>query len=401
MATCNLPALLPFCASRADADPTRGGIASGVSRDALRVSVATPSDEKRWADFVEAHPQGVIYQHPQWVAALEEEYGRKSCTLLCHHDSNSGQLRGVLSLMDTKGLPFNLNRHARPRLAALPRTPFAGPLALDSAAAAALLQAAQLRLLNGRSARQLQVRSLDGDLAPLLPGMTSTAWKEIYLLELPTDAAELSWGSLGRHRHRVKGAVNRALKLGVEVREAETEADLRQWYQLYLETMRWHISPPRPYRFLLSLWNRLRPLGKLRLLLAERHRDGHPVLLAGYLFMTCSQTVHCYINGRRRDSLVLHPNDLLQWKAIQDACEQGYRRYDLGEVEAGQKGLVEFKIKWGATPLHSYRYYWPGTDPVAQPSGMPLPGQSLLGNLWRRVPLGATALLGDWLYRYL
>jgi len=367
--------------------------AAGFAPAPLSIRQALPSDENRWANFVEAHPQGLIYQHPLWVAALEEEYGGKSCTLLCQDDH--GELRGVLSLLDTKGLPFTRSGQTAARLASLPRTPLAGPLALDAAAATALLKAATQRL-DAQPHHQLQIRSLDGGLASILPGMTVSPWKEIYVLGLPADPSQLTWGGREK-RHRIKGAVNRAIKLGVEVREAESEADLRAWYQLYLETMRWHISPPRPYRFLLSLWNRLRPLGKLRLLLAERSQDGQ--LLAGYLFLACGRTMHCYLNGRRGDSLPFHPNDLLQWKAIYDSCAQGFHRYDLGEVEPGQKGLAEFKTKWGAAPVFSYRYYYP------PPNLLRGPAQNLtrspLGRLWRYVPLAATAVLGDWLYGYL
>jgi len=364
----------------------------------LRIRECRLPDESRWAEFVEAHPQGMIYQHPAWVTALEEEYGRKSCTLLC--EDERGQLRGVLSLLATRGLPFNWGGQTGRRLASLPRTPLAGPLALDAEAAAALLRAAS-RHDHVQSGLQLQIRSLDSSLADMLPGMAASLWKEVYVLDLPSEPERLRLGTRSKQRHRIKWAVNRALKLGVQIREADNEADLRAWYELYLETMRWHVSPPRPYRFLLALWDRLRPVGKLRLLLAEQRSGARAALLAGYLLLMCGSTVHCYLNGRRRDSLALHPNDLLQWQAISEACRQGYRRYDFGEVELGQRGLAEFKTKWGAVPLRSYRYCFPKPRllPVQKTAARSIP--SLAAALWRRLPLAATASLGDWIYRYL
>ena len=364
----------------------------------LRIREAHSDDQGAWAAFVDAHPGAMIYHHPAWVAALEEEYGRRSCTLLCEDDF--GQLRGVLSLLETRGLPFNWDGNMTgPRLASLPRTPLAGPLASDHQAAAELLSAAARRA-SAPPRRQLQVKSLEDELAVQLSGMAVTSWKEIYVLDLPGDISQLNWGSKEK-RHRIRWAVNRAIKSGVEIRDAEDERDLRAWYQLYLETMRWHGSLPRSYRFLLSLWNRLGPLGKFRLLLAEQRRDGKVLLLAGYLFLTCSQTVHCYLNGRRHDALPLHPNDLLQWHAIQDACRQGLRCYDFGEVEAGQTGLAEFKSKWGAKPVPSYRYYYPSPRSPRLRQGPPSAARNFATSLWRHVPLAATAKIGDWLYSFL
>jgi len=366
----------------------------------LRVREASSSDEPRWAEFVDAHPGAMIYHHPAWVAALQEEYGRKSSTLIC--EDGEGRLRGVLSLLETRGLPFNWNGNATGRrLASLPRTPLAGPLALDQEAAAELLNAASRRV-SAHPGRQLQVKSLDDSLSTHIPALAMAPWKDIYVLDLPPHPSELSWGSKEK-RHRIRWAVNRAIKSGVEVREAGSESDLRAWYQLYLETMRWHGSLPRPYRFLQSLWNRLRPLGRMTLLLAEHCQppEQAPVLLAGYLLLMCGQTMHCYLNGRRRDSLALHPNDLLQWHAIHEACRLGFRSYDFGEVEAGQRGLAEFKTKWGAKPVPSFRYYYPATRRLPAQSASPGLAYSLATRMWRYMPLPATAAVGDWLYSYL
>jgi hypothetical protein len=72
----------------------------------------------------------------------------------------------------------------------------------------------------------------------------------------------------------IKWAVNKATRLGVKVREAQTERELQVWYGLYLQTMRRLVVVPKPYRFFQLAWQRLRPRGLLRLLLAERCEAG-------------------------------------------------------------------------------------------------------------------------------
>ncbi len=354
--------------------------------------------DPRWEAFVVSHPQCTIYHHPAWLIALEQEYGKPVLGLACL--DALGKVYGVLPLMQTRGLPFNWGAQVvGRRLSSLPRTPIAGPLSLsDEAARLLLAQAAdRVRQISGC---QLQVKSMSPDLADLLEGFAGTVWKEIYVLELPEHYDDLHFGDRVT-RHRVKGAVNRALKLGVQVRKADTDKDLREWYTLYLETMRWHGSIPRPYRFFAALWNQLYPRGQMSLLLAEHHRDHQSTLLSGYMLLMCGQTVHCYLNGRRRDQLGLHPNDILQWQAIQDACREGFRRYDFGEVEEGQEGLIAFKVKWGAKPIRSYRYYYPMPKvlPVLSPSAGAV--QNAAQKLWKYVPLKITTYVGDVVNGYL
>lgn len=355
-------------------------------------------NDPRWEEFVASHPDGSIYHHPAWLRALEEEYGQRVVCLACVDSFN--QLVGVLPLMSTRGLPFNWGgQFIGRRLASLPRTPIAGPLTVDDAATAMLLRAG-VDLVQGVSGLQLQVKSMCPKLDALCNRLVGAPWKEMYILDLPEKPEELRFGDRAT-RHRVKGAVNRALKLGVSVRAADSEHDLVAWYNLYLETIRWHGSIPKNYRFFSSLWRQLHPRGQMELLLAEHRQGGQATLLSGYMLLMCSKTVHCYLNGRRRDQLGLHPNDLLQWHAIQEACRRGYRRYDFGEVEEGQEGLIGFKVKWGARPLRSHRYYYPTPRkiPVVAASGGAV--ECLSKWVWRHVPLRAATFLSDWLYSYL
>jgi hypothetical protein len=238
---------------------------------------------------------------------------------------------------------------------------------------------------------------LDG----LVDGLTGRPWEATYVLDLPERLDQLRFGN-SRNHGRIKWAINKAAREGVQVRAAETVRDLRAWYGLYLDVMREHAVPPRPYRFFAALWAHLRPHGLLRLLLAEQRGTGGGRLLAGSLFLLCNQTVFYAFNGRRREDLALRPNDVIQWQAIHDACRDGFRRYDFGEVPEGNASLAEFKSKWGAHAGRIYRYYYPAPRELEagtfRSGGHP---RQVVNSAWRRLPLPVTALLGDSLYRYL
>ncbi|MDP8924334.1 MAG: GNAT family N-acetyltransferase [Chloroflexota bacterium] len=357
--------------------------------DILRLVAVDPRSDPRWAPFVAAHPDGTVYHHPAWLRLLERVYGYTPMHLACETDE--GHLRGVLPLFRTRGLITGRG------LASLPRTPVAGPLAHDRRALAALVSAA-IERVRAEPGGKLQFRILSTELDGLAEGLVGTPWETTYVLDLPQNSATLRFGN-SRNHGRIKWAVNKAERLGVRVRPAETERELRAWYELYLDAMRWHVVPPRPYRFFQACWRELRPSGLMRLLLAEQVEAGRSRLLAGSLLLMFGHTVFYAFNGRRRDDLSLQPNNALQWRAIHDACREGYRRYDLGAVMEGNVGLADFKAKWGAEPRHVHKFYYPGLW-ESEPGTVPVGGKvrRAADAAWRRLPLRATALIGNIVY---
>jgi CelD/BcsL family acetyltransferase involved in cellulose biosynthesis len=353
-----------------------------------------PRTDPRWEAFVAGHPHGLVYHHPAWLEVLDHEYGERTVMLGC--EDEHGELQGVLPLCATRGVPFGVGGPlVGPRLSSLPRTPIGGPLTSCGEAASALVHAAVARL---DGVRRLELRPPPG--AQRIPDAKPTPWCLSYVAELPDDPAQLRFGNARAHA-TIKRAVNKSIRAGVRVRPAESEAELRAWYRLYLQTMREHVAPPRPYSFFLAVWRLLRPRGLSRLLVAEIPENGGRRLLAGSLFFTFGATVSFAFNGRDSRALALRPNDAIHWEAIHDACREGYKHYDLGEVTHDQPGLGRFKAKWGAEPRPLVRYYHP---PLSGLSGAATQSRWVSGlkrAIWPRLPLGATEVIGTRLYRYL
>ena len=348
-------------------------------------------DESRWRTLVEAHPDGLVYHHPAWIETLHAAYGYEPLVLGAEEDG--GALAGVLPLMRKRGLATGK------RLSSLPHTPVAGPLASDPGAAKALTEAAAARA-HAERGTGLELKSaatLDAADGALEGG----AWSTSYSLPLPASVDELRFGN-SRNHGRIKWAVNKASRSGVEVREAKSEEELARWHRLYLETMRWHVVPPRPYAFFRAAWEILRPPGLMRLLLAERAAGGESRIIAGSMLFTGSATVLYAYNGRAASELASRPNDVIQWHAIHDAVAAGARQYDFGEVEEDQQGLTEFKKKWGAQPVTLYRYTLKDGKRGRTPSsGSPGRARRLAERVWRRLPLPVTERLGAAAYRRL
>lgn len=361
------------------------------SREPEGVVEVDPCGDVRWKNFVTAHPEGLIYHHPLWLQVLEQAYGYECFGLAYQNDV--GELEGVLPVARSQS---PLTGH---QLSSLPRTPVAGPLALDTGRNTSLVEAA-VRMTLFQPGTRLQLKSAKPLVDVDVMGLRSQVWDATYILMLPDNPMELRFGD-ARNHSRIRWAVRKAARLGVRVRPAEKEDEVRSWYDLYLDTMRWHAIPPRPYRFFEACWKLLGPAGHFRLLLAEYQEGPQRRLLAGSVFFMAGQTIFYAFNGRRRKDLSLRPNDAIHWRAIHDACYEGFRRYDFGEVVDDNRGLAQFKSKWSAEPSRLYRYYYPTQRELE--TGLLRPGtrtRRVVDAAWRRLPIKGTAVLGDFLHRF-
>lgn len=357
--------------------------------------------DPRWDEFVCSHPDALVFHHSAWLRTLEREYGSPLLALAC--EDAKGRIHGVLPLAFTRGLPFGLGGlGTRRRLSSLPRTPVAGPVAASQAALVALAQAAVERA-RAEPGLLLQLKLSEPSLDGIVDGLVGAPWRLTYVFDLPAEPDAVRFGN-SRNHARIRWAVNKAARSGVHVRLADSEAELRDWYSLYLEVNRWRLLPPRPYRLFQAAWELMRPLGLMRLLLAERHSPGHNRIVAGSMLLMLGSTVFYSFHGHLRETLPLRTNDVIQWHAIQAAVREGFRRYDFGEVAQENSDLAAFKRKWGTHPRRLHRYYSPAPSAVDAGYGL-LESDSRARRVgtkaWRRVPLQATAFMGDRVYRYL
>jgi hypothetical protein len=73
----------------------------------------------------------------------------------------------------------------------------------------------------------------------------------------------------------------------------------------------------------------------------------------------------------------------------------------MGEVPEGHYGLADFKGKWGTDEKWLYRYYYPAPQEFESGTLSTSRTTQVMSAVWRRLPLKATMLIGNWIYRYL
>ncbi len=364
-----------------------------IKRDYKFLSVKESSVEgiyTDWLKYVNSHQDAEIYNHPLWVKALEHEYNRKAVILYCE-DENS-EIKGVLPLFPTLGIPFKKSELvAAKRLASLPRTPIGGFL-FDNDNIGRLLIEKAIEKVKDSPKTLLQMKSLCDNLNNNIDGLYKIPWRTAYYIELPENPESIRFGNKKQHYNRRKDA-GRAKELGIVIRKSETEDDLKNWYKLYSETMRWHAVPVRSYRFFKFLWQNFEPRNLFTLLLAESKEAGKTILHSGSLFLKFNKTISYAFNGRRESALINHANDYLQWVAIHRASKDGFKYYDMGEA-SDNNSLSMFKVKWGCSTRQIYHYYYPQGHNMNTENIDISKDESFIKKIWRKLPLPVTNNLG-------
>jgi hypothetical protein len=302
--------------------------------------------------------------------------------------------------MPTLGLPLKLcDLVTARRYSSLPRTPLGGMLSNNEYISKALIDEA-INRVNSRANTFLQLKSYSPDLNRNNNIIDKIVWRPSFFIELPDDPSKVRFGNKKQH-HRVKWAVNKAKKIGITVREASTEEDIKNWYKIYLKTMRWHAVAVRPYRFFKFLWENLRPKELLTVLMAKVGSESNKQLLSGSFFLHFNKTFFYSFNGRCKEGLVAHANDLIQWTAIHRAVEKGYSQYDMGEVSGCNNSLAHFKTKWGCISKPVYHYYYPLNKKMKDKEIDIAKDETLRKLIWRNIPLPITKEWGILTNRFL
>jgi serine/alanine adding enzyme len=356
-----------------------------------------PVTDHRYDEFVSGCSRAGAYHAGAWARILSSAYGARPRYLALADDE--GELKAVLPLMASRGAVSGR------RLRSLPVVPFAGPAGTSLDAEAALAGAA-CRVADERGT-PLMMNARTPGYEEHVPQLRCVTVNPTWVTPLTGDADGLrrGWKKSSNNLFR---SIAKSEKAGIRVREGQGDSDLRDFYRLYLGTMRRHRSLPRAWRQMKLDQSMLGPSGVFRLFIAEH--ESRPVAAA--IFHAFGDTVDLLYNGSDDSARDLRPNFALYWHAINWAIEHGYRRFDWGEAQEGGP-LSRFKAQWSADRVAAYRYDYnpsgaPGesradrirnTHDVFDAPGERGRGQRAVDAVWARTPLTLTRAAGSLVYR--
>lgn len=210
----------------------------------------------------------------------------------------------------------------------------------------AALEALEKGLLHeGRRARTITVYSWPHiEMSPFLAsGFRRRQLQGNVVLDL-TVGAEALFQQFAKDRRR---NIRFAEKNGVSVRIATTREDFLRAYDVYLAWVDAKSNEAKGEKRTFENFESAQQLtGNRRLFLAEY--SGKVIAINTFRFYS-GGLFESAANFSLNEFLHLKPNDLLQWRGIEWACSQGFRRHSLG-------GAHPFLTRFGGTLVPVVRY---------------------------------------------
>jgi FemAB-related protein (PEP-CTERM system-associated) len=332
------------------------------------------TETMEWDAFVRTSPEGTPFHLVAWKRAVEDAFGHRAHYLVATHE---GAIRGVLPLFAVKGLLGGRG------LISVPYAVYGGVCASTAEARRALLDAAAA-LARERGAAYIELRQRQ-DLG----------------LDLPTKALYVSFSrpisksedenllAIPRKQRRM---TRQGAKHGLRVEIGRNHFDA--FYEVYAHSLRNLGSPVFPRALLRGVFDHF---GKECDLLSVWQGNR---LVAGVMTLYYEDQVLPYYGGALREAFPYAVNDFMYWELMCHGARNGYRVFDFGRSREGT-GPYHFKRHWGFEPVPlPYQYVLLDGRPLPNlsPSN---PHFALATNIWKRLPLPITKLVGPTLTRYL
>lgn len=345
---------------------------TGTSTD-LRVGTLDESTATRWDAFVESCPQATFFHRAGWKTVVEKSFGHTVHGLFVECD---GALRAVVLL-----------GHIRSRLFgnALISNPFCvygGIAALDDVAAAALDEAA-CALARRLGVDYLEYRNRSRQY-PARPN------KDLYVTfrkELAPTAEE----NLLSIPRKQRAMIRKGMQAGLV---SVIDADVERCHQLYADSVRNLGTPVFGKSYFRNLAQQFGPACEV---LTVTHQGRAVSSVLSFYFR---DEVLPYYGGGGNAARDLKANDFMYWELMRRSCERGVRMFDYGRSKEGT-GSYSFKKNWGFEPEPLY-YEYQLINARAIPNVSPTnPKYRLFIDLWKRLPLPVTRLIGPCIARNL
>jgi Acetyltransferase (GNAT) domain len=160
----------------------------------------------------------------------------------------------------------------------------------------------------------------------------------VIMLDLTKGADKLFKEFSGTRRTDIRNAIKR----GIEVVIASTRDEFRAYYEIYSDWCERKKIEPWAFEVMEEAFR----LQNRRLFLA---RYEGKAIAATIIRLYPGAMIEYAANNSLVEYLKLRPNDLLQWRVVEWACREGYKRYSLG-------GAHLFLRRMGGSMVPVYRY---------------------------------------------
>jgi lipid II:glycine glycyltransferase (peptidoglycan interpeptide bridge formation enzyme) len=175
-------------------------------------------------------------------------------------------------------------------------------------------------------------------------GYASAGKTNEYVVNLEEGMQKL-WNSIDHNKRR---NIKKGMKEGVEIVQSHSHEDLETFYSMLDASVERKGFSPYPRSWFEAIWKTYRPeLSKVFL----AHWKGRSV--SGVFTVIQGKTVYALGAGSLTEGWEVRPNDIMHWKVMEWAYQNGYSRYHMGLVEeppptkeSSAWGIWRWKREW-------------------------------------------------------
>ncbi|ELY60735.1 FemAB-like protein, PEP-CTERM system-associated [Natronolimnohabitans innermongolicus JCM 12255] len=338
------------------------------------MDVRTYRKPAAWNAFLEEN-DGPVYGSWEWGDAVET-YGHDRYYLAVEAD---GEIVGALPLVHIESFVFGSKLVSPPYAAR-------GSVVVDEAASSAVTS---LLVDHARSlADELAVDfvSLRGkDLDDIDPFEKRTRFVT-HRVDL-SGGTERVWENVQESRRRqIEQAADDPT---LEYTVGRSLSELREYYDLHLQSMRGHGTPAHSFEFFRTLWE-LTEAGPGDVHLGMIRRNGSPI--NAILDLSLGGTTYQWGVVNDYEYRELNGGSWLLWKSLERAAEAGYETYEMGRTREGS-GVYMFKKSFGGskTWYDDYHYFPDGDASLPDPED---DKYEPVKRVWKKLPLPVTRTVG-------
>jgi hypothetical protein len=334
-------------------------------------------DDPVWTE-IDNRPDLSIYHTRDWAILVREVFGHVPKPVAVFVDGELIEL-----------LPAFLVRN--PLLGAkLISTPYEGCYGGFSSADAAVQTASVetlLRIAGNARASILQIRTQRR--IEILEDLGFVSQQPLLVTDLKLIDEETNWGQLtAKHRRNVRAAT----KKGVSVETANSLEEMQIFFAILSRHYKDLGLPFFSFRYFEKIWKYLVEKGRADLLIARI--DG--TIIGGHLLFFSGEVLlskySAYIKNSEFKST--YASYTLFWEAIRIGINRGLRSFNLGVTGRQNRGLLDFKNRFGATtaPISFYTHQFRGKLPdFSEYYG----GYRTLKKIWSLSPRFLTTPIGQ------
>jgi FemAB-related protein (PEP-CTERM system-associated) len=330
--------------------------------------------EHQWDCFVLHHPKASFFHQTAWKRVMEKTYGYRA---FYFYSERAGHITGIAPT-------FLVSSWVTGRfLVSLPFAVYGGVCADDAESEKALVGHVE-RLAIEQKVEHLELRNRGGE---PLPGYHANSRHATFTIPLVADTEALYKAFPKDIRYMIR----KGEKAGLVARRGFDQLD--HFYRLMTINLRRLGTPAFPK----CLFENLICEYPNQVDLMVVYSNGKPV--AGGMSFFFREWMQPYYVGSLDEAKGLAANNFLWWELIKLAAVTGHKTFDFGRSKK-DSGNFDFKKKWNPQ-IESLNYQVRLVRRTEMPNFSPTnPKFEMATNLWKKLPLGLTRMIGPRLVRW-